>query len=152
MANPDDTAQSARYSLPGKQKAQPDYRKFLRNSETIQATSACLEASWQASVTLPLAEKWGTLTLENAARAHPECEGRMLIRVALLRLGGRESSSVSTTVEVPTFGWPAGAEEPMGRDTGEMEMCLSPPHPGPPSQRKKCSTPNLDPSQDRATY
>lgn len=101
---------------------------------------------------MPLAEKWGTLTLENAAREHPECKGRMLIRVALLRHGGRESSSVSATVEVPMFGWPAGAEEPMGRDIGEMEMCPSPPHPRPPSQRKKYSTPNLDPSQDRATY
>lgn len=76
----------------------------------------------------------------------------MLICVALLRHGGRESSSVSPTVEVPTFGWSAGAEEPVGRDTGEMEMCPSPPHPRPPPQRKKCSTPNLDPSQDRATF
>lgn len=42
-----------------------------------------------------------------------------------------------------------GAKEPVAKDSGEIELVPSSPHPRPSPQSKKCSNPNLNPSQDK---
>lgn len=85
-------------------------------------------------------------------------EEPILVRMAHLRHQGTEISHVSPVSRflhldgILDTGPDRGAKEPVARDSEEIELGPSSPHPRPSPQSKKCSNPNLNSSQDRASY